>query len=267
MTANEHPRQGCGSGRGGRLVIDADARSVCGPRRPENQDAFLCDVDSGLFVVADGLGGVAGGAQASKRTVETIRANLAKLSEATDVADSVKAAIAEAHRAVLEDAGAHSDTQDMASTVVLAMVHGARLTVAHAGDSRCYLLRDATLEQLTEDHSRVQLLIKRKLLPPEAVYDHPMRNTLTQVVGGSFPPVPAVTQLDLRCGDRLLLCTDGLWGEVRDPRLTELLSRPGSPKDLCRILTEAALEAGARDNVTVLVVNIAEEHAGEGKEP
>lgn len=236
------------------LEIVADGCSVSGTTRATNQDRFVCDPASGVFAVADGLGGVAGGSEASRTAIEVLARDLKSgRSAEADPRDRLPQAVAAAHRAVLDAAEANSALSGMASALVVLLVDRALSAVANVGDSRCYLFREGKLAQMSRDHSRVQLLIDRGL-PPEAVYDHPMRNRLTQTIGGEFPPEPHVAQLPLRRNDRLLLCTDGLWAKARDNRIAEILARPGTPRALCEALISAALEAGGEDNVTALVV-------------
>jgi serine/threonine protein phosphatase PrpC len=236
----------------------------------------------GLFVVADGMGGQLAGEVASYWAVQALRRELVPLFrpqdpaltrrldaedlammgsgvtvrlEETDLVRLLQHAVERANQVLLGYARKYPDqAAGMGSTLTLAVVQDRRATVVHVGDSRAYLWRDGELRQLTEDHSVPGALLKQGKIEPDEVYDHPHRNVLYRCLG--LKPgieVDHIPALDLRVGDGLLLCSDGLWNMVHPAeRLAELLAAGGSPPAVCRRLLDAANEAGGDDNITVV---------------
>ena len=142
----------------------------------------------------------------------------------------------------------------MATTLTVAYSIGADLFVAHVGDSRCYLLRAGKLRQLTRDHRILQDLVSRGLLTPEQAQRHPLRNALTDAIGGTAPGIRAdLGHVALELGDALLLCTDGLTEMISDARIRTVLQSSGDPEAACRRLVDLANDAGGLDNVTAVV--------------
>ena len=129
--------------------------------------------------------------------------------------------------------------------------------LVHVGDSRVYLLRDGSLDQLTTDHTLVQEMIQKGILTPESARHHHLRHVITNVVGGPPGVKGEIANIRLLNGDRLLLCTDGLTEVVRDAEITEILLRHPNPHDACTALVEVALSHGGPDNVTVIVADCA----------
>jgi protein phosphatase len=219
-----------------------------------------------LFLVADGMGGHAAGEQASALAVETtmhfIRETMPWFvrlgpEQAEEAEDALRSIIRECHRAVREAGDERTDQREMGTTLTLAYVRWPELFVVHAGDSRCYLLRDDDLQQITRDHTLAQDLAERTDLDSEELEKSRMANVLTRAVGGGkqSPPEPAVYRSTLVEGDTLLLCSDGLTQMVSDERILRLLWGEGFANARCQELVEAAMEAGGRDNITVLVVS------------
>jgi len=210
-----------------------------------------------LFIVADGMGGYQGGEVASaivvKAASESYYANLGK-GDAEVITEALHQAVLDSQKAVLDHQSEDSEHSQMGSTLVMAVVRGAELYIANLGDSRCYRLRDGTLEQLSHDHSWVAEQVRTGLLSPEQVHGNVNRSLLTRALGQANAIVrPEIEKLDWRTGDRLLLCSDGLWDMVPDDNIRILLSKT-DPQEASAALVDAANAAGGADNITAVVV-------------
>jgi serine/threonine protein phosphatase PrpC len=209
-----------------------------------------------VFAVADGLGGHQGGEVASATAVEPLAAlDGREFADPEQAAEALAGAIRAGNAAILERAAGTPDLWGMGTTVTAAAVAGDRyLQLAHVGDSRAYLLRDGTLDQLTTDHTVVGELVRRGRLTPEQAAIHPERSILTRAVGlDPNLPVDTPDPLELQPGDQVLLCSDGLTEPVPDDDIAQLLATPDGDA-ACRALIDAANTAGGPDNITVVLV-------------
>jgi protein phosphatase len=239
------------------MRLSSFAGSDVGRTRSGNEDSYFCGRT--VFAVADGLGGHQGGEVASAAAVEPL-ADLDGREFATpaEAAEALAGAIAEANTAILNQAAGNPSLWGMGTTVTAAAAAGDEtLQLAHVGDSRAYLLRDGSFEQLTTDHTVVGELVRRGRLTPAQAAVHPERSILTRAVGLD-PRIPVDTPdpVDLRPGDQVLLCSDGLTEAVGDPRIAELLSTSPDGDAACRALIDAANDAGGPDNVTVVLIRV-----------
>lgn len=231
-----------------------------GKVRAENQDACLADSRIGLFAVSDGMGGHQGGATAARIVVECLPRELeaslrsCRASTSGQIVQGLALAVEAVNRRVFEASERDSKLEGMGATLVLALWRAPRVYVAHVGDSRAYLLRDGALSQLTEDHSVATLLVKRGVIAAEEARRHRSRHHLARCIGMPGPAEPDVHALELRPGDRLLLCSDGLTGMVDDAQIAGVLTRQLDPDEACQALVRAANDAGGHDNVSVVVV-------------
>ncbi len=231
--------------------------------RARNEDRWTADVERGLFVVSDGIGGATAGELASEIVIEALPALIfERLSglenpEGPETVERVRAALAELSDKLRKESAGRLGLEGMGATVVVALVEDRAALVAHMGDSRAYLWREHTLKLLTHDHSLVQALIDAGEITVEQAADHPARGRLTRHIGMEGDPLPEARRLELRAGDRLLLCTDGLTGMLDDPLLLLILNEQPDPEAACRALVDAANEAGGTDNITALVVSYA----------
>ena len=233
------------------------ARTDIGRVRRTNEDALRVDEPLGLLIVADGMGGHAGGEVASTVAVEAIAAYVREQlagSEAVDHAAALlQAAVRTADEAIWTTASARRDLRDMGTTVVLALCRGNQAHIAHVGDSRAYLLRQGELRQLTEDHSVVARLIKAGQLKPERARSHPLRHQITRYLGNrqAVAEVHCVTWWP---GDYLLLCSDGLTNMLEDHQLTEIILQSGADvRAACEALIARANAHGGEDNISVIL--------------
>ena len=237
------------------MRLSSFAGTDVGRARSGNEDSYFCGRT--VLAVADGLGGHQGGEVASAAAVEPLAAlDGREFAEPGEAAEALAAAIREGNAAILERAAGDPGLWGMGTTVTAAALAGERhLQLAHVGDSRAYLLRDGSLEQLTTDHTVVGELVRRGRLTPEQAAIHPERSILTRAVGLD-PRVPVDTPdpVELRDGDQVMLCSDGLTEAVDDDRIAELLSADADGEAACRSLIDAANAAGGPDNITVVLL-------------
>ncbi len=221
-----------------------------GTVRTRNEDAFVDRGDIGLWAVADGAGGHGAGDVASAAAVAALADMPAGLSAAETLAQ-VRLRIGAVH-AELQRRAAGVGSDIMATTIVVLMARAGHFACLWAGDSRAYLLRDGELCQVTQDHSLVQEMVDAGTLAAEDAEGHPQANVITRAVGSQDDLALDKISGRILPGDVLLLCTDGLFKALPESRIAEALQRQCGPEELL----EMALHAGARDNVTALVVQV-----------
>ena len=230
----------------------ASGATDVGRVRRHNEDSYLERSDIGLWAVADGMGGHAAGDLASQMIVE----NLGKVEppgDAVGFLGAVNQQIHDAHDALRQEAAQRGDGRVIGSTVVALLVRDGHFACLWAGDSRAYLLRDGDLRQLSRDHSLVQDLVDAGQVAPEEAESHPHANVVTRAVGASEDLELEKRNEALRDGDVFLLCSDGLSRLAAPSEIADLLQRhPGD--DGAQALVDLALDRGAPDNVTVVVV-------------
>jgi protein phosphatase len=236
------------------MRVTVGSATDIGRARRRNEDSYL--VKAPLFVVADGMGGHRGGDVASKMAVDIIEPAASEVGShgLPPLIERMK----QANREVMDRGEADRDLRGMGTTVTAVIADGDRAHVAHIGDSRAYLLRGGTLQQLTEDHTLVQKMVREGRLTEEEAANHPQRSILLRVLGVEDDmPVDELT-LDLHPGDRLLLCTDGLTNMLERDQVAEILRTEPDPQKAAEELIEAANRAGGDDNITVIVLDVAE---------
>ena len=234
------------------LRLRAGAATDVGNIRDNNQDDLLI-VDDAIYVVADGMGGHVAGEVASREAVEALRDAYA----APGTVDDVRQAVRLANGAVWKRGTDDPSYRGMGTTVTaVAVVDDDHLAIANVGDSRSYLLRDGELLQLTEDHSFVQEAVRSGQLTRSQAESHPRRSQLTRALGVGDDVEVDVDVLEPRTGDRLLLCSDGLWDEVGDEVISMVLGNHRDPDEAASKLVLWAKEAGGRDNITVIVLDV-----------
>lgn len=221
--------------------------------RKLNEDSALDRGHEGLWVVADGMGGHSAGDLASQLIVNSL-AKLELCDDLGDLVERVEDTVVGVNERLYAVANAHNQTSG--STVVILLARGRHAVTMWAGDSRLYRLRDGKLDQLTSDHTQIELYIERGLVERAAAKGHPSSNMVTRAVGVTDNLLMEMDMFELCAGDRFLLCSDGLDKHVHDPEIETLL-QSGSPADAVRQLIDLTLERGAVDNVTVCVVEVA----------
>ncbi len=230
--------------------------------RSQNEDAFHADPELGLYLVADGMGAESAGALAAKIVVEVLpmlvrnrMGSIGDLSGRT-AKRRIQATLAELSVQLRQKTQSEPNLAGMGAAVVLALVREDQALVAHLGDSRAYLFRQRSLDQLTKDHSLAQLLVDSGDITPDEARSHSARHRLTRYVGMAGEPSPAARSFGVRDGDSLLLCSDGLTAMVSDASIFSILKEGLRPKETCELLIAAANEGGGADNITALVVGI-----------
>ena len=242
-----------------------------GLRRTSNEDCYSVRPDVGLYMVADGMGGHVAGEVASRIAVEAIEAFTEETAGADKnrtwpfpfepsislEANRLKAAFRLANRRI---AGAISESQDlrgMATTASALLIGPTNACVAHVGDSRVYVLKEGALQQITHDHSWVEEQVRAGTMSATAARQHPWRNVVTRALSGGEDPEVDVTEVHLEAGERVLLCSDGLFAVVPDQQIANILSDPKAKlEEICKGLIDAANAAGGPDNITALVLQV-----------
>lgn len=237
-------------------------RSDVGKVRQGNEDALFADEARGVFIVADGMGGHVAGEVASQIVTEMVGPGVSRAVEegysGEDLQERALELIEDANRAIMERADNEPEKRGMGTTVtLLALMPDSRYLFQQVGDSRGYLLRDGALTQITRDHTVVQQQVDRGALAPEQARDHPLSHILTRALGTEFDVETDTYSDQVKPGDLLLLCSDGLSGMLPDEEIKRiLLSSTGDVQELADGLVDAANEAGGLDNITALVVKI-----------
>ena len=225
--------------------------------RTVNQDDYHIDPDGRFFIVADGMGGHAGGQEASKLATEAIQAHLDEHWQSQVASEElIEQAFYKANQSILQDQQNHPERPDMGTTAVVFMFRQGQSWCAHVGDSRLYRLRSSTLEQITEDHTWVARAMKAGDLTPDQARTHQWRHVLSQCLGRKDLQQVDVQMMDVQPGDRLLLCTDGLTEELSDTLISSYIQPRLDGEEAAAMLIESAKEKGGRDNITVVIVEV-----------
>lgn len=232
-------------------TVTATLRTDVGKVRRQNEDAAWLDEKLGVFAVADGMGGHLAGEVASGTAIDAVK----RMAAEHDVASIsvMREAVEAAHEAILAHAKENPACAGMGTTLSLMWRGGHYMYIAHVGDSRIYRFGAGGLEQITQDHSLVEELVRARILTREEARRHPRRNIITRALGTQGDNAPDLLAAERRRGDVWLLCSDGLTGMVSDEEIARTL---GETKDLdaaADSLLARALEAGGRDNVTLIL--------------
>lgn len=234
------------------MTLRASALTDIGHHRPQNEDNLLCDPAHGLFAVADGIGGLPGGAQASRRTVEAIAAWFARQGDATTV--NYPACLAAVNNAVYLLGHQLSPRQGIGSTLTLAHFTATHLHLVHVGDSFLFRWRGGALTPLTLEHNIENELRARAARGEPAYATHENRAALTRCIGQPPPLAGDFAAHPLAPGDRYLLCSDGVTRGAPADDLSRHLATAPDPEAACRALVDTANERGGYDNATAVVV-------------
>jgi serine/threonine protein phosphatase PrpC len=249
-------------------MLEAYGRTDVGRRRKLNEDSFLVAPEYNLYAVCDGMGGHNAGEVASKMAIETLESFVEKSHREKEITwpygldvelsfegNRIQTALKLANKKVFKAADNREEYTGMGTTVVAALAVGKMLTVGSAGDSRCYLLRDGVLKQLTTDDSWVSAAWAEGILNAEEIERHPLRNVITRAVGAKETLEVNIVEQELQDGDLALLCSDGLHSMITNEQILKVLTPlPESLEDASAGLVAAANEAGGKDNVTVVLL-------------
>ena len=240
-------------------ALQVEQTSIPQRRTQHSQDR------SHLFVVADGMGGHAGGEQASAMAIDSVETYVLgtfkwfaqfREPEQDRVLADFQAALSEANARVLAEAKDWPELRGMGTTLTLAYSLNDVLFVAHVGDSRCYLRRQGMLHQLTQDHTLVEEMVRNGTVAVDDAAKHRLRHVITNAVGGSAANLKVeVHKLLLEVGDRVLLCSDGVTGMLSDDEINLILQAAAEPEEACRQLVDRANAAGGLDNITAVVAD------------
>jgi serine/threonine protein phosphatase PrpC len=249
------------------MELSVGSRTDVGPRKM-NQDHLGWWPDLGLYVVADGMGGHNAGEVASHLAVETIHAFIEESARTADITwpfgletknsidlNRLTTAVRLANRKIYSEGSRVPELSGMGTTVVAALVVGSRVSIVSVGDSRMYRFRSGSLEQLTSDDTWLASVLGAKEAE-DADPGHPLRHVLTSVVGTKDDLKPESLEEDLKSGDTLVLCTDGIHGRLDSAALTSLLRSADSAADGAEKLVSEALTRGTTDNATALVITV-----------
>ena len=253
-------------------MLEAYGQTDVGRRRKLNEDNILVDTETNLYSVCDGMGGHNAGEVASKMAIETLQSFIQKSHREKEITwpygldvnlsfdgNRLKTALKLANKKVYKAADNREEYTGMGTTAVATLVSGPVLTVGSAGDSRCYQLRDSKLTQITKDDSWVSAAWAEGILNADEIERHPLKNVITKAVGAKDSIDIEVTEHQLKTGDVVLLCSDGLHGMINDEEIHRILtSNLSSLQEAAAKLIEAANEAGGKDNVSVVLLRYSE---------
>ena len=247
-------------------------KSDKGVSRQNNEDNFCVDDDLRLFIVADGMGGAAAGEVASRMAVEIIRDHVKRSSALggagnepfvggydkrfSGASNRIASGIRLANQAIYEASQSNVKWRGMGTTVAAALLDGSKMSIAHAGDSRIYLIRASSIVQLTDDHSIVSEQIKSGLLTKEEAEGSEVRNIITRALGTTLSMDIDLDEIDLMDGDRVVLCSDGLTTMVSDNVILSTVAASDEPGSACGALIDIANKNGGKDNITVALVYV-----------
>ena len=254
------------------LAIEVAGKTDVGCVRGNNEDNFGYDLRCGIFVVCDGMGGQAAGEVASKMGVDVVLdyfRQAAQTGEFTQVGapfpglsadgQALGSAIRRANETIYKASQEQEARAGMGSTIVAALVHGNALCIANVGDSRIYLVRQSSIQQLTQDHSLVMEQFRRGYITREQAEHSEMQNIILRALGSEEQVEPDVEDLVALPGDVLLMTSDGLTKYLRDEEILATITSAGSLESACDALIGAAKERGGDDNITCLLLHIAEQ--------
>ncbi|HXZ27412.1 MAG TPA: Stp1/IreP family PP2C-type Ser/Thr phosphatase [Terriglobales bacterium] len=254
------------------LTVQVAGKSDIGCVRTNNEDNFGYDARYGIFVVCDGMGGQAAGEVASKMGVDTVLSYFRQAANngsyplvgkavegVSERANALGSAIQMANGAIFQAASGTSERAGMGSTIVAVLVKGNFVSIAHVGDSRIYLLRQGSIQQLTDDHSLVMEQVRRGLITREEAEHSEMQNIIIRALGSEEVVEPDLDDLVGQPGDMLLLATDGLTKHVKDDRLLELVRSARGLAAACDALIQAAKDHGGDDNITCILIRLQDE--------
>ncbi len=247
--------------------MEVGFRTDKGIRRSNNEDAFFVMKNDRVFIVADGVGGNRSGEIASRTAVNSI-ANFVEnhpvddLTTEEEIREYFLACISDANRRVRDVAKCHEKNRGMATTVVAAFIPYNRdnsLYIVNVGDSRAYILRDNRLEQITEDHTYVNTLVKAGLITRDEAMEREDKTMITRALGADDVVEPDFFSVRIEKGDIVLICTDGLYAEVTEPELIRHLTNDSIMSEICTELVATANLNGGSDNITAICIRITEE--------
>lgn len=243
-------------------------KSDKGKKRCNNEDACYVMPQKNLYIVADGVGGSNAGEVASRLAVtETANYFLDNQTDNfasdDDVREFFEKCVEHVNEVICEKSKITSENKGMATTLIIAFAYKNNMYIANIGDSRAYLCNEGTITQVTEDHTYVNGLVKAGLISKKEAEHHEDKNMITRAVGTGEGVEADMFKVEIKTGDILLICTDGLYGEVDDRTIIQILEQDKEMSDVAKDLVNQANENGGRDNITVVCIKIMEEDIDE----
>ena len=242
-------------------MVSVGFKTDQGKLREDNEDALFVLPQQQIYIVADGVGGHNSGELASRMTASY----MAQYVSINPIADAkgkrelkryFKACFEGANDLIFKKAAAEPHCFGMATTAVLCYLKGKTAYVVNVGDSRAYLIRDGVLRQITEDHTCVQELINQGLITPEEAEKRPDKNMITRAIGGEETIKPDFFDFEVYKGDVIILCTDGLYGELSNENILAIAKKSKTMRSFAGNLVNEANKAGGRDNITAVCIRI-----------
>ncbi|MDO5491179.1 MAG: Stp1/IreP family PP2C-type Ser/Thr phosphatase [Bacillota bacterium] len=242
-------------------MVQIGFKSNRGIVRENNEDACFVIPGNDVYMVADGVGGNSSGEVASRTAVERIAGfvnenDIRECTSAESIFGFLGDAVAVANRDIYDMGRDTARYRGMATTVVIAYLFRGEAYIANVGDSRAYVYRSGEMSRITKDHTYVNELIDKGVITEDEAESHRQKNVITKALGAEPSIAPDYYKLPLHSGDVLMLCTDGLYGEVGEKRILEVLEQRKTMNETCSDLVEMAIQAGGRDNITVVCVRI-----------
>lgn len=240
------------------LRLEVAALTDVGCKRSNNEDSFAYDLAAGIFTVCDGMGGLAAGEVASGNAVkELLQAFLGSAASGAECEQRLHDAIVHVNRQVRALSKSREELHGMGTTLVSACVEGRKLVVGNVGDSRAYFLRDGECIQITHDHSYIAEQMRNGMMTPEEASSSPLQSLITRAIGTADEVEPDIFTASLESGDTLLLTTDGLTRYADSAAIAGVLLARPDLQSACKGLIDTALQQGAVDNVTCVLVRFA----------
>lgn len=229
--------------------------------RENNEDACFVIPSHDFYIVADGVGGNNSGEVASRTAVSEIaefvnQNDLSNCADIEEIFERLLKAISIANDKIYQTGMEYIANRGMATTVVMTYIKDKTAYIANVGDSRAYLFRSGELRQLTNDHTYVNELVNQGVITENEAEHHKQKNVITKALGAEYNIEPDFYIITLNKGDIMMLCTDGLYGEVNEAEIIESIERVDGMNDLCTDLVGKAIKAGGRDNITVVCLKI-----------
>lgn len=229
--------------------------------RKNNEDACFVIPGHDVYIVADGVGGNNSGEVASRTAVSEIAEyinenSLRDCGDTEAIFESLSEAVGTANEKIYQMGMESAENRGMATTVVMVYIRGLEAYVANVGDRRAYLMRKGRLKQLTKDHTYVNELVQKGVITEDEAEHHKQKNVITKALGAEYFVEPDFYKIGLSKNDIIMLCSDGLYGEVGDAQIVESMNSRDNMNDVCADLVEKAIRAGGRDNITVVCLKI-----------
>jgi PPM family protein phosphatase len=231
------------------------AVSDIGLHRKRNEDHYLVDEDRKVFMVCDGMGGHRGGDVASQLAVETVQKCLV-FTRQEEIIPALLAAINRANQVICEKGCTEKDLYEMGTTLTAAVVMEDKMTVAHVGDSSLFLYSNGRLTKVTNDHTLAERMLQEGMIKKEALKTNQYNHILTRAVGVDPQVEIDIHQVEIKPGDWILLCSDGLTDLVTEEEIALHLSAAQNPQGAVRTLVDLALAQGGHDNITIVLISI-----------